>query len=824
MLAVTTASLAAADDGASAAVPDDGLKLRGDRRFNVLGKKGQAAPVPVGVPYPASLRKSDAYPLFIRADRMEGRSEEVSEASGDVELRKAGTQVYGDRMTYWPLDDEIEATSGNRVRLLQEGQEFTTPHLRLKLSEQVGFAESADYLMVRDVASKVYGLTAVPATASTSNVAIAASSAMVTNIPASYGLPTTNPPSRPSLASGTAERAEFEGENQILLSGATFSTCKPGQTDWYLSASRMHLDYDRGVGNASNAALWFKDVPIFYTPAATFPLNSQRQSGFLSPLAAASTRTGFDLTVPYYWNIAPNYDVTFFPRYMSKRGGQIGIEARYLDYNVPAPGGSYKAEYMPHDQQTDSARWGYSVVHAQNLGRGFAANVNWNAVSDDFYWQDMSSRLSQTSQVQLPQNVTLNYAPLPGLQSNLIFQRFQTLQTDPASPVLPPYFMEPQMNVLGFKSDVLGMDFGLLGQYTRFTVTPQSRLINAIRPEGDRAFIYPQLSLPFVHPAYTLIPKIGVQATQYAITPPVGESYNLTRTLPVFSVDSSLNFERDTELLGKGFIQTLEPRLYYVNIPYRNQDAYPVFDTYINDFNFTQVFTENRYSGFDRLNDANQMTAAVSTRMLDAETGVERFKALVGQRYYFTAPRVLLPGEAPIPQGWSNLLMAFNGLVMPKTYAQANWEYNYRDAVNERLSVGMRYQPEMTKALSASYRFARNPLDQKTAQTDQFDIAGQWPLTSRLYLVGRYNFSLKDSQLLEAIAGFEYNAGCWAFRAVGQRLEAISGEPNNAIFLQLELSDFASIGNNPISLLRRSIPGYGKSNELPTSSALLMPQ
>jgi LPS-assembly protein len=591
----------------------------------------------------------------------------------------------------------------------------------------------------------------------------------------------------------------------------------------------MHLDYDRGSGNASHAALWFKDVPVFYTPAATFPLNGHRQSGFLHPLVAASTRTGFDLTLPYYWNIAPNYDATFFPRYMSKRGEQIGIEARYLDYNVPAPGGSYKLEYMPHDQQTDSARWAYAVMHTQNLGRGVTAAVNWNKVSDDFYWQDMSSRLSQTSQVQLPQNVTLGYAPLPGLQSNLVFQRFQTLQTDPASPVLPPYFMEPQMNVLGFKSDVLGMDLGLLGQYTRFTVTPQSRLINAVRPEGDRAFIYPQLSLPIVAPAYTLIPKIGVQATQYAMTPPVGESYNLTRTLPMFSVDSSLNFERDTELLGKGFIQTLEPRLYYVNIPYKNQNAYPVFDTYVNDFNFTQIFTENRFSGFDRLNDANQMTAAVSTRMLDAETGVERFKALIGQRYYFTAPRVLLPGETPIPQGWSNLLMGFNGLVLPKTYAQANWEYNYRDAVNERLSVGMRFQPEMTKALSASYRFARNPLNEKIPQTDQFDIAGQWPLTSRLYLVGRYSYSLLSAatqkpQLLEAIAGFEYNAGCWAFRAVGQRLEAISGAPNNAIFLQLELSDFASIGNNPVSLLRRSIPGYGKSNELPTSSALLMPQ
>lgn len=827
MLAGASAGLAAADDGAPAAA-DDGLKLRNERGFNVLGKKGQAAPAPVGVPYPADLRKGDSYPLFIRADRMDGRSEEVTDASGDVQLRKAGTLVYGDRMTYWPLDDEIEATSDGRVRLLQEGQEVTTTHLRMKLSEQVGFAEAAELSMVKDVTSKFYKPTAIVATASTSN-AVISGAPMMMNIPASYGLPTTAPPTRPSQGTGTAERAEFEGENQIQLSGATFSTCKPGQTDWYLRASEMHLDYDRGAGNASNASVWFKDVPIFYTPTATFPLNGQRQSGFLHPLFGASSRDGLDLTVPYYWNIAPNYDLTLFPRYMAKRGFQLGGEARYLDYNVPSPGGNYKFEYMPHDQQTDNARWAYSVMHQQNLGRGVSAAVNWNRVSDDFYWQDMSSALFKTSQVQLLQNVTLAYAPLPGLQSNLVYQRFQTLQTDPSSPVLPPYFMEPQMNLLGFKSDVLGMDFGLLGQYTRFTVSPQSRLISAVRPEGDRAFIYPQLSLPIVDAAYTLIPKIGVQATQYAMTPPAGESYNLTRTLPVFSVDSSLIFERDAELLGKGFIQTLEPRLYYVNIPYKNQNAYPVFDTYVNDFNFTQIFAENRYSGFDRLNDANQVTAALSTRMLDAETGVERFKALVGQRYYFTPSRVLLPGEAPIPQGWSNLLIAFNGLVMPKTYAEANWEYNYRDTSNERFSVGMRYQPELGKVLSAGYRFARNPLNEKVPQTDQFDIAGQWPLTSRLYLVGRYNYSLLSSatqkpQLLEAIAGFEYNAGCWAVRAVAQRLEAIAGSPNNSIFLQLELNDFASVGTSPLNLLRRSIPGYGKSNELPTSSALLMPQ
>jgi len=335
--------------------------------------------------------------------------------------------------------------------------------------------------------------------------------------------------------------------------------------------------------------------------------------------------------------------------------------------------------------------------------------------------------------------------------------------------------------------------------------------------------LYPQLSLPIVHPAFQITPKVGLHLSKYSLDEQAsGLPNTFSRALPTFSLDSTVVFEREGNWFGKDYIQTLEPRLYYVNIPYKDQSNIPLFDTGLSDFNFAQIFSENRYSGYDRINDANQLTAALTTRLLDGTTGVERFKAMLGQRYYFKPQRVAIPGETTRQDDFSNIVAAFNGLIAPKTYADVAWEFNYRDNVSERFSAGTRFQPEYGKVLSASYRYTRDALT-GASTVDQVDFAGQWPISARWYAVGRYNYSLRDNKALEVIAGLEYNASCWSARMVVQRLGAIVGTPNDSLFFQLELNDFGSIGANPIGLLRRSIPGYGKINELPTSSNLLTP-
>jgi LPS-assembly protein len=795
------------------AAADVPLRLRKERRFNVLGKKRETTtPVTVGIELPAAEKKGDAYPLFITADQIEGQTDDVTVAEGNVEMRKTGSLILADRMTYRMLDDEVEAFGS--VRMLQDGAEIEAPHMKMKLDEQLGAAENVNYRILKETRSRFYNPTQAVVTVATSN-ANTSGSPMMLNVANSYGLPTQSPPQRPTEANGRAERADFEGENQYTFWSSSFSTCKPGREDWYLQTSETHLDYDRNEGTASNASLWFGGVPIFYTPIASFSLNGQPRSGILHPHFSTSTRSGFDFTVPYYWNIAPNYDLTLFPRYMSKRGFQLGAEARYLDYNFQ---GMTRVEYMPNDDELNRRRYGYHIEHTQNLGQGVSAAVNWNGVSDDFYWQDMSSRLLQTSQTQLPKQVVFGYAPSPWLQSSLQVLRYQTLQIDPANPIAVPYFLEPQINITGFRPNVLNTDLSMVGQFSRFTHVDPTKV------QGDRLVFYPQVSLPYVNPAFQITPKIGLHMSQYSLSnQTVGQESTISRVLPTFTLDSTAIFEREGDWFGSGYIQTLEPRLYYVNIPYKNQDQIPLFDTALSDFNFAQIFSENRYSGYDRINDANQLTAAVTTRLLDGETGVERFKAMLGQRYYFSPQRVAITGEATRISDFSNLVAAVNGLVARKTYMDMAWEYNYRDNVNERFSAGVRFQPELGKVLSASYRYTRDQLT-SASTVDQIDIAGQWPLSSKWYAVGRYNYSMRDKQMLESIAGIEYNAGCWAVRVVAQRLAAISGTPNTTTFFQLELNDFGSIGTNPIGLLRRSIPGYGKINELPDSGSLLNSQ
>ena len=739
------------------------LSLRVEKRFNVLETARLAANKPtVGT---AALKPdgADSYPLFVAADHVSGQAGVLTEAEGRVELRQSGYLVLADRLSYRPLDDEVEA-SGN-VHMARAGVQVEAPYLKMRMSEQIGFADQAAYQLVRDVASKVYDPTKTVVSVATSSGS-SSGAPMMLNVSNTYGLPTRQPPPRRVLASGDAERIEFEGENQVRLEGASYSTCKPDARDWYLRASDMQLDFDSNEGRASHASLWFQNVPLFYTPTAWFPLNDARRSGFLNPSISQSTRTGIDIALPYYWNIAPNYDASFYPRYMSKRGLQLGSELRHLGETFQ---GEARGEYLADDIEAGKTRYAYAVREsfAKNAWSG---KLDWNGVSDDHYWTDMSSRLLQTSQSQLTRRAMLNYTPSPWLQTSLQVLRYQTLQTVASDPIERPYFLEPQLNMFAYRPGLLKTDFSMIGQYSRFTHDDR-----ATKDQGDRVVLYPQLTLPIIHPAFQILPKVGVHMSSYALDRSqanAGAETRVNRVLPIVSIDSTMVFERQDSLFGKGYVQTLEPRLYYLNIPYKDQSAIPLFDTALNDFNFAQIFSENRYSGYDRINDANQLTAAVTTRILDDENGVERFKAMIGQRYYFDKQRVAITGETTRQQDFSNLIAAVNGLVAPKTYVEAAWEYNYKTSTSERFAAGVRFQPDYGKVLSASYRYTRDPLT-ASSTVDQIDLAGQWPLAANWYAVGRYNYSLKDSQLLESIAGLEYNAGCWAVRSVFQRPQSI---------------------------------------------------
>jgi LPS-assembly protein len=751
-------------------------------------------------------------PVFISAQRMSGTVERELRAEGDAELRKIGGIANADQMTYWPVDDELEAV-GN-VRLQQGEDIYSGPKLRLKLEEKVGFFEQPTYYIKRLPKPLPGEASRAGVDGDESDSGFAApralqtkSAAPVLGMSAFAAVATVKDKSKAvktaTEARGEAERIDFEGENQIRVTSGTYTTCKPGDDGWYVSASDLKLDYDREVAEGKDGKVYFLGVPILYSPWLSFSLNNERKSGFLSPTFGSTSRSGLELTLPYYWNIAPDMDATISPRVLTKRGTQLNTEFRYLD---PAYRGQARVELLPDDKgQNGENRYGVSLVHAQLFSNGLGSSINYNRVSDNTYFTDLSSRVANTSQTQLLQQGTLGYGSgWWNVSANV--QSYQTLQPDPKNLVAAPYRMLPQITVNARQPDLYRTDSSFLGQYTSF-VHPDSK-----KDEAQRTVLYPQIALPYVTPGWYVTPKLGVHLTQYSLNRRAADSVgpdSITRTLPVFSVDSGMTFERSSNWFSRDYTQTLEPRLFYLNVPYRDQSKIPVFDSALADFNFARIFSENQFSGQDRFNNANQLTAAVSSRLIDPASGNEIMRAMFGQRFYFSQQRVVLPGTLVDTQAkWnkSDFLGAFSGQILPKVYADTTLQYNAGDRVVQQYSMGARYLPEPGKVLNASYRYTRENLD-------QFDVSAQWPIFGGWHAVGRVNYSFKDKQVIENIGGLEYNGGCWVVRVVGQRLATTEAKASSALFVQLELTDFSRIGSSPLELLRRNIQGYGTVNQ-----------
>ena len=591
-------------------------------------------------------------------------------------------------------------------------------------------------------------------------------------------------------ARGNASRLVAENRDLYRISKATYTTCDVGDDDWFLRIDRLELDRIRDIGVARNATVVFKGVPILYSPYLDFSLSGRRKTGLLPPTIGSTGQSGFEYTQPFYWNIAPNRDATIAPRLLAKRGVLMNGDFRYLEPDLQ---GEMRGEYLPDDRQKDETRYGYSWKHQQNFGNGFSGVLDLQGVSDDAYFTDLSDKIAATSQTNLNREGDLFYDG-GWWNLNTRVQRFQTLQ-DPLAPVVPPYARVPQITLNMNRQTDVHLDLGLQGEYVEFD---HPFLLN-----GSREILYPSISAPFQTSFFYITPKLGYHTTRYAF-----EDLNrpdISRNLPIYSLDSALTFERETMLWGRAFLQTLEPRLYYVYIPFRPQDQLPNFDTALSDFNLAQIFTENQFTGGDRINDANQLTAAVTSRLIDPDSGDEQLRFTLGQRYYFKPQQVALTPELRDSER-SDVLAAVTGQITKHWFTDLGMQYSTSQSRVERSNSVLRYQPDFGKVVNFGYRFTRDTLE-------QVDLSTQWPIGGRWTGLARYNYTLRDKRLLEALLGVEYNAGCWAARFVMHRFVSATQEYVNAMFFQLELNGISRIGSSPLELLRQNITGYEKTNE-----------
>lgn len=744
--------------------------------------------------------------IEIEADKLDLYLDRKMRATGNAMISQDKQKIYGDTIEYDILNDELNVEGSARIDL--GDSEITGPSLTMRLSESIGEMTEASVTLKKKVTHDRIKAVNNPSVYTQSK--LLNTQTVLTDNPKLYqdsyretpkpiGLASIDPKFNSSRAD--AEKVLFEGQDKKRLINARYTTCEAGVDDWYIKASEIELDAYTQSGTATHARVEFKGVPFLYSPWMSFSFNNERKSGLLAPTVGSTSRSGFETSIPYYWNIAPNKDATLGLRYLSKRGTQLRGTFRYLGENYS---GIDSIEYLHDDDLTDTQRYFANISHRHTLGNGWSAGYNIEKVSDNEYFSDMSTRIISTSRVNLPQSGRIDYVG-DVWRFNGLLQKYQTLDETNF-----PYERLPQLTLTADKEwDYLQTD--LYSQWTYFDQNKDA----LVAATGSRLTVYPSISVPLTQSYGFITPKFGVHATHYdlndnnfSINGQSISNNSATRTLPIFSLDSGLYFERDVDIVKNSYTQTIEPRMFYVYIPNKDQDLLPVFDSALADLNMTTLFSENQFTGDDRVNNANQLSLAFTTRMIDNNTGVERFAATIGQRYYFTDQKITLPGSSISEDNSSDIIAAMTARLSNQWNLDAFWQYNTDDDGMVRTNLLARYNPEPGKLINAGYRYTQQFLE-------QVNISGQWPLSNGWYGVGRFNYSIREKTLIESLAGLEYDAGCWQARAVIQRVETATADANYGFFIQLELGGLASIGSNPLNLLRRDIPGYLSASEIP---------
>lgn len=609
---------------------------------------------------------------------------------------------------------------------------------------------------------------------------------------------------------------------------AAFTSCAPGNQDWVAHAERLKINRESGKGSAKNAWLEFKGVPFLYTPYISFPVDNRRLSGLLAPNFSFSQRNGFDTTVPFYWNIAPNYDMIITPRYLAKRGGMLREKFRYMG---EASKGSLGAEYLPNDELLNKARYSASWKDQRQYTDHLNSIVDLNYVSDKTYFNDLNNALGFQSSSFLNSTGFLNYGRQDVMFSAGI-QHFQSVDkafTDN----LMPYDVLPRVN-LNLNHDFAGLPLRVAmdNQFSYFHHV-YSSLSNGTLPNGQRINLAPSVSLPFESEAGFFIPKITGQYTQYQLSnQTAGTSDSISRTLPIFSVDAGMAFEKALNFNNKPFTHTLEPHLYYLYIPRKDQSNIPIFDTALLDTNSYSLFRENRFSGLDRIQDANQVTLAGTTRFIDSTTGLEPLKVTLGQILYFQNRSVDLDYLNNVTGDETSKTSRFIGefagqITKHLSYATAaQWDPETNSVARGQAVLKFRNQP--SQILDVGYRYRRADPSQSTIlpQTiSQTDVSFRWPLFAEWYGLGRWQYSLNFDRTTESFIGIEKENCCWRFRIIARRyingfnsLTSVTNyndpnlKPETAFFMQLELKGLTSFGDSVDTFLQNNLNGYRKAS------------
>lgn len=708
-------------------------------------------------------------PTFVEGDRITGRPDIETIIEGDAVLRKGDTVIRARRLEYHHPDDLARAIGD--VRINKAGNIFEGTLLELHVDAFQGFFNEPRYRFLRNDAY------------------------------------------------GQADRIDFLDENRSVILNATYTTCQaqPGPSwmpDWILRASRLEIDQEEEVGEARNAVLSFKGVPILPVPALTFPTGDKRKSGVLPPTIGVDNKNGLDLTLPYYWNIAPNRDLTLYPTIMSRRGVDLGAEFRYLE---PGYSGTVRANYMPNDRLRDRDRWGLATEHAQdNLdlpGLGpTGLSLRLNRVSDDNYWRDFSRNSATLTQRLLANDFNMTWG-WQGVGMRLRSLKWQTLQ-DPLAPIVPPYDRSPELTASYTRSNLPGgLDASVVADHTRFESDPSI----TGQPNANRGLVVARLSRTWEAPGWFITPSAQLHGRQYDFSQPTAGGLNTAQvTVPTASLDSGFVLERNARYFGRDFLQTLEPRAFYVYTPFRAQNHLPNYDSAATDFNFATIFTENSFGGDDRIADNNLLTVGATSRLLDPETGAEAAKFALAQRLRFKDQRVVLPGQEPVSERLSDVLFGASVTLVPQWSVEGTVQFNPKTRRSIRSVLGARWTPGDFRTISAAYRLQRG-------SSEQIDVGWQWPLSDlfgrratapgpgcsgRWYSVGRMNWSLRDRRLVEGILGFEYDAGCYIGRIVVERLQAGTTTANKRILFQLEFLGLSRLGSGALETLKQNIPHY----------------